>query len=161
VRAEVTARSAVTFDGVSMVAQPGPALVLSDDLGAARRRSLENYQPMETPHLEILLDAEPPVVRPALDPAGRAVRPLPGFPLPLDPGAHLRLVLAPITDDRRQVEWRLLADVECDGTLQSPAWDLMVTAETTFRTFHPGGREPEFTPVHQLAPHWKVTYPVV
>jgi hypothetical protein len=83
----------------------------------------------------------------------------PEFPLLLQAETHLRLVLAPITDDRRHVHWRLLADIECEGTRNSVSWDAQVTAETGFKVAHPGGGSPEFVPVHVIARHWNLKYP--
>jgi hypothetical protein len=158
-RAEVTERAPLEYDGVATVPQPGPAGSAADDLAEARRRGLEKYRPLQVPHLEILLDTEPPTIRPALNADGTPARECPPFPLLLQKGTHLKLILAPLTDDRRHVFWRLLIDVEWEGNLKATSRDLHITAETTYRIFYPDGREPESVPAHELAPHWHTAFP--
>ncbi|MFF3377882.1 hypothetical protein ACFYXF_33655 [Streptomyces sp. NPDC002680] len=158
-RAEVTGRSPMKPNGVSLVPQPGPGISFAEDLAEARRRGLENYQPMQVPDAEVFLDLTPPLIRPALDAKGIPVVPDFGLPLRIAAGTGWRLVLAPHTEDRGLVDWRLLADVTCGDYRATIDWDLKVTAETTMRTFRPGGTEPDFTPVHVIAPHWRVAWP--
>lgn len=159
-RAEVTGRRPMKPSGVSIAPQPGQqGISFAEDLSEARRRALENYQPMQVPDVEVFLDETPPLVRPALDAKGIPVVPDFGLPLRIAAGSAWRIVLAPHTADRGRVDWRLLADVTCGDQRATMSWDLMVTAETTMRTFHPGGTEPDFTPVHVLAPHWRVAWP--
>lgn len=158
-RAEVTGRSPMKPNGVSLVPQPGPGISFAEDLSEARRRGLESYQPMQVPDAEVFLDETPPLVRPALDAKGIPVVPDFGLPLRNAAGSAWQIVLAPHTADRGRVDWRLLADVTCGDHRATMSWDLVVTAETTMRAFHPGGTGPEFTPVHVLAPHWRVAWP--
>jgi len=159
VDATVAGRFPLQADGVSVVPQPGPATVYGEDLAEAHRRGLENYQPIEVPHLEILLDAEPPVIRPARDADGRLARPGQQFPITLAKGEEFRLVLAPLTDDRGEIRWRLAVDLEWESRRQWEHWNLRLTAETTMLKFHPDGREPEFVPAHENAPHWHSAFP--
>lgn len=158
-RAEVLRRSPLGPAGVAMVPQPGPAISFADDLAEARRRGLENYRPLEVPHVEVFLDETPPLVRQALRAGGEPARPEFALPLRVAAGTTERIVLAPITDDRGRVDWRLTADVSCGTFRTAGEWALLATAETTMRTFHPGGTEPDVTPVHELAPHWKPAVP--
>ncbi|MDX2541996.1 hypothetical protein ACOT81_34610 [Streptomyces sp. WI04-05B] len=158
-RAEVTGRAPMKPSGVSLVPQPGPALSYAEDLSEARRRALANYQPMQVPDAEVFLDETPPLVRPALDGQGIPVVPDFGLPLRIPAGTAWRIVLAPHTEDRGRVEWRLFADVTCGDFRGAVDWELKVTAETTMRAFRPGGTAPEFTPVHVIAPHWRVARP--
>ncbi|MET8678700.1 hypothetical protein ABZW18_14255 [Streptomyces sp. NPDC004647] len=158
-RAEVVRRGPLKPDGVNLLPQPGPGISYSEDLAEARRRGLERYRPMEIPDAEVFLDETPPLVRAALDKHGEPVRPVFRLPLRVAAGTTVRIVLAPLTDERGLIDWRLTADVVCGSHRASPDWDLRVTAETTMRTFHPDGREPEATPVHVLAPHWKPECP--
>ncbi|MEV6944579.1 hypothetical protein AB0N07_21745 [Streptomyces sp. NPDC051172] len=153
-RAEVISREDFKPDGVVLSALPGPAVAFAEDLADARRRSQENYRPMRTPDQEVLLDVTPPVVRTALDATGRQVNPGFALPLTVPAGEIRRVVLSPYTEDRRLLTWRLTAEVSYGGSHAEPAWTLQTTAETTYRTFHPDGREPEFTPAHLAADHW-------
>ncbi|MEW2119229.1 hypothetical protein AB0945_29380 [Streptomyces sp. NPDC005474] len=158
-RAEVLGRSPLKPNGVSVVPQPGPTISYAEDLSESHRRALANYQPMQVPDAEVFLDESPPLVRPALDGQGLPVVPDYRLPLRIAAGTAWRLVLAPHTRDRGLVEWRLIADFTCGDFRAAIDWDLKVTAETTMRTFRPGGSEPDFTPVHVIAPHWRVAWP--
>jgi len=158
--AEVIRRRPMKPSGVSIAPRPGQqGISYSEEQSEARRRALENYQPMRVPDAEVFLDETPPLVRPALDEKGIPVAPDFRLPLRTAAGSGLRIVLAPHTEDRGRVDWRLFADVTCGDYGATKRWDLMVTAATTMRTFHPGRTEPEFTPVHVIAPHWRVAWP--
>jgi hypothetical protein len=159
ISAIVIARKPLCADGVSVQAQPGPSLVLSDDLAIAYQRSLARYSPLEIPHLEVLLDHEPPIVRPAIDTDGKNVRERVIFPIQVNGGGRVRLVLAPLTNNRELVDWELRVSVHCDGVQMTRVWDFKVTAETTFRSFVSDEQPPEFTPVQKLAANWYVKHP--
>ncbi|WP_157876579.1 hypothetical protein, partial [Streptomyces graminilatus] len=158
-RAEVTGRRPMKPNGVSLVPRPGPGISFAEELTEARGRALENYQPMQVPDAELFLDETPPLVRPALDARGIPVVPDFRLPLRIVAGTAWRLVLAPHTQDRGLVDWRLFADFTCGDFRATIDWDLKVTAETTMRTYSLGGTEAGFTPVHVIAPHWRVAWP--
>ena len=154
ISARVLARKPLHPDGVAVQSQPQQrGIFLADDLEVAHRRAMDAYVPMELPHLEVLLDFMPVLVRPALHADGTLVRPLPDLPLQVGGACFAHIVLAPVTADRDHVFWELELTIRCDGSGKTFTWDFSVTAETTFRTFHPGGHQ-EVTPVQLLAPHW-------
>jgi hypothetical protein len=115
--------------------------------------------PLETPQFEVLLDAVPPIVRPTLGEAGQPLHP--GITLPVeipDDGQLLRLVLAPVTGDMGLLRWRLMVDLRCAGD-HSQSWDLLITGDTGWRTFLPGGDAPRMTPPEKAADHWGPKFP--
>ncbi|GAA3936480.1 hypothetical protein [Actinoplanes auranticolor] len=66
-RAQVTRRESVTTDGVSPALPRQPDLVLSADLQEPARWAAAAFEPLEIPHYEVVLDADPAVVRTARD----------------------------------------------------------------------------------------------
>ena len=150
--AQVTGRESVTADGVSMALPRQPDLVLSPDLEEPGRRATENFQPLEIPHYEVVLDAVPALVRPARDAYGRRVRRVPDMPLRVPAGASTRVILAAVTGAPELVHWRMLADVSQGGRIWSVTWDLAVTATSGMATYPAGGNGPVSTPVQQLFP---------
>ncbi|MFQ6144521.1 hypothetical protein ACLMNJ_15810 [Streptomyces seoulensis] len=153
-RAEVVSREEFQPDGVVIAPLPGPSVSFAEDLADARRRGLENYQPMLVPDHEILLDETPPVVRTAVGDTGHPLHPSSALPLTVPVGEARRVVVAPYTEDRRLLTWRLTAEVTYASNRAEPAWTLKTTAETTMRVFTPGGSEGRFSPAHDVSDHW-------
>ncbi|MGW4940439.1 hypothetical protein ACWEOZ_02465 [Actinoplanes sp. NPDC004185] len=154
-RARRTGRESLTADGVSLALPRQPDLVLSADLEEPGRRAVAAFEPLEVPHYEVVLDADPPLVRPARDAYGRPPRWVPDGPPLVPAGGSARVVLAALTGDPVLVRWRLLADVAQDGRTWTFAWDLSVTATSGMVHYEPGGDGPITTPVQELFPqHW-------
>ncbi|MGW4271050.1 hypothetical protein ACWEGQ_01450 [Streptomyces seoulensis] len=153
-RAEVVSREEFRPDGVVIDPPPGPSVSFAEDLADARRRSLENYQPMLVPDHEILLDETPPLVRTAVGDTGRPLYPSSALPLTVPVGEGRRVVVAPYTEDRRLLTWRLTAEVTYASNRAEPAWTLRTTAETTMQVFTPGGTGGRFSPAHDVSDHW-------
>ncbi|MFJ5157443.1 hypothetical protein ACIQCF_39235 [Streptomyces sp. NPDC088353] len=153
-RAEVVSREEFRPDGVVVAPLPGPSISFAEDLADARRRGLENYQPMLMPDHEILLDETPPVVRTAVGNTGHPLNPSSALPLTVPVGETRRVVVAPHTEDRRLLTWRLTAEVTYAGSHAKPAWTLKTTAETTMRVFAPDDPEGRFSPAHDASDHW-------
>lgn len=109
---------------------------------------------LKHPDFEIVLDAEPPIIRPVMESDSRPSRDAPSFPLRLVSGSINEVVLTPITDDRGNVLWRLLADLECNGYRQVETFQLQVTAETRWRTFYPDDRSPKDCKAWEVVQHW-------
>jgi TPR repeat protein len=146
--AEVTERTALVADGVSIMHRRVPDVVLSPDLLESVQRSAEAYRPLEEPEFGILLDEDPAVVRPV----GDAAR---SFPLTVEAGRTETLVLAPVTGARQWTHWRLRAEIECDGRTATPSWELTVTATTGMSKYSPGGSGGLPITVRELFPdHW-------
>ncbi|MGP3947867.1 SseB family protein [Streptomyces sp. 7N604] len=150
VRAEVTACRDVEFDGTQVTRSSQPDLILSDDLLAAARQDPGEYRPLDPPHFEALLDEQSPVVRPALG----SPQPTPEFPLTLHPRCFGAFYVAPVTEDRRRVEWNLVIDFTLDGIHDTLSVPLSVTGATGLVAARPDGSDCP-TPVQDFAPdHW-------
>jgi hypothetical protein len=159
-QAVVAERKQISFDGVSVSTPPGSGIILSEDLVEPVERARAAFRPVALPEFEILLDATPPLVRPALGPSGEPVRPTPELPIKLAVGDYASFTLAPITGDPRMVLWDINVVWDCDGLHTRSAWRCTVTGSTGFRTFHPGGKAPTETPINHVSPdHWIVRYP--
>ena len=153
--AQVVDRGPLEVNGVSMAMRRAPDIVYGADLEESARRGVANFEPLEIPQYEVILDATPALLRPARDPYGRRVRRTPDFPLRLAAGERTRLVLAAVTDDLAHVRWRLLADVSHAGRLWTVTWELALTGRSGLATFTPGADGPVTTPVQDLFPqHW-------
>jgi hypothetical protein len=153
VRAEIVSVDEVTFDGVAQTMSRMPDLNLAPpDADDMLRRSVRDYRPLAPPHLEVLLDQRPPLVRPA---RGSTQEPV-AFPVSLGPEEGLSLFVAPVTGDSRVTSWNLIVDYRAgDRRGSSIEWPQSVTGDVGFRTFSPDGTAPEPTPVSVLAPdHW-------
>lgn len=111
--------------------------------------------PLEIPHFEILLDKNPPIVRPALNADGLPARSVPQLPFTLHPNERRSFFLAPVTHSRDLKEWVLYLIWEFEGkSLESPYKIFQVTGETGMITFNPDGT---IMP-HLPKDHWDTQY---
>ena len=115
---------------------------------------------LEPPQLEILLDENPPVIRPALKADGQPARALAPFPFTLHAGEQAKYFLAPVTRNPDLAAWSLYVRWQVRGEQnETTCGSLQVTGNTGFKTFSPGGKEPEPTPANMVDPgHWVVQY---
>lgn len=113
------------------------------------------WVPGATPHLEVLLDEKPPVVRPAQHSDGALAHPEFSMPLVVEAAGSVQLLIAPVTDSDALVWWRLCVEFAVDEhqwRLESPA--MCVTTNMTWRTYKPGGGEPERSRDPFAWEHW-------
>ncbi|HEX5441566.1 MAG TPA: hypothetical protein VFW76_11830 [Ktedonobacterales bacterium] len=117
---------------------------------------------LEPPQLEILLDENPPVIRPALKADGQPARALAPFPFTLHSGEQVKYFLAPITQNPDLTAWSLYVRWQVRGEQnETLCGTFQTTGDTGFQTFSPGGKEPEPTPANMVnAGHWVVQYNV-
>ncbi|WP_328351764.1 hypothetical protein OG800_07950 [Streptomyces sp. NBC_00445] len=149
-RIRVVQRVPFRPDGFAYEQRPEPGLILSADLAEEFRRQREQYQPLETPDLEVHLDDNPPRLRPALT-GPRAFR----FPLVVPAGGRGRIVLAPLTDDPGAVTWEITPVFHAGDTPMARAtWTRTVTASTGMARFAPDGTQSRLQ-AHELASHWQ------
>lgn len=115
---------------------------------------------LEPPQLEILLDENPPVIRPALKADGQPARALAPFPFTLHSGEQVKYFLAPVTHNPDLTAWSLYVRWQVHGEQnESLCGTLQTTGNTGFKTFSPGGKEPEPSPANMVDPgHWVVQY---
>jgi hypothetical protein len=159
-RAEIIERVALTSSGVAITPRRMPEQILSSDLEEPHQRAVSSFQELEVPQFELLLDSEPAVVRAALGADGRPARPTPTLPTTLHPGEYAKFTMAPVTDDMRLVRWLLHLDWAFYGSPNTHSYRLLITGDTGFRTFVPGGSSPSVTPVRNVADdHWEVNVP--
>jgi hypothetical protein len=158
--AQVIGREPLRADGISMALRRKPDLDLTGpDHQESSRLAMQNFEELEIPQYEVVLDVMPALVRPAMDQFGRRVRAAPGLPLPIPSGGRVRLVLAVVTADPNLVRWRLLADITHAGQVWPVTWDLTVTARSGITTDGPGWERPQATPIHEMFPnHWALRY---
>lgn len=128
-------------------------------LDAESSQRVEDDEPLETPQFEVLLDADPPIVRPTLGEDGQPLHRDITLPVqvPAD-GRLLRLVLAPVTDATELLRWRLTAELRHAGP-DTVSWDLLITGDTGWRTFVPGGQAPRITRPEEASDHWGQKFP--
>jgi hypothetical protein len=123
-------------------------------LDAESSQHTKDDVPLETPQFEVLLDAVPPIVRPTLGEDGQPLHPDVTLPVVVpDDGRVLRLVLAPLTDSRELIHWRLSTELRHAGP-NTVSWDLLITGDTGWRTFVPGGEAPRITRPEEASDHW-------
>jgi len=128
-------------------------------LDAESSQHVKDHVPLETPQFEVLLDAVPPIVRPTPGEDGQLLHPDITLPVEVpNDGRLLRLVLAPVTDARELLRWRLTAELRHAGP-DTVSWDLLITGDTGWRTFVPGGHEPRITRPEEAADHWGQKFP--
>jgi hypothetical protein len=111
---------------------------------------------LESPQLEILLDENPPVIRPALKADGQPARALAPFPFTLHAGEQVKYFLAPVTQNPDLTAWSLYVRWQVRGEQnESLCGSLQTTGNTGFNTFSPGGKGPEPSPANMVDPgHW-------
>jgi hypothetical protein len=128
-------------------------------LDAESSQFVNDDDPLGTPQFEVLLDAEPPIVRPTPGADGQLLHPDVTLPVEVpDDGRILRLVLAPVTDTMELLRWRLTTELRCAGD-NTQSWDLLITGDTGLRTFVPGGVAPRITRPEEVADHWGPKFP--
>jgi hypothetical protein len=128
-------------------------------LDADSSQRVEDDEPLETPQFEVLLDADPPIVRTTLGEDGQLLHPDVTLPVEVpDAGRVLRLVLAPVTDAMELLRWRLTTELRHAGH-HTLSWDLLITGDTGWRTFVPGGEAPRITRPEEVADHWGPKFP--
>jgi tetratricopeptide (TPR) repeat protein len=129
-----------------------PETVFSPDLLESIIRSVAGYQRLSDPDAAILLDEAPP--RFAMLHAAVAAP-----PFQVQPGEPVSIVLAPYTESQDLVRWRLVMRFEYNSRVDTPYWDLMLTAETGMSVYFPHG-ESESISVREIHPdHWDPTHP--
>lgn len=149
-RIRVVRRLAFKPDGTGRVLAPERGLILSADAAEDFRERREKYQPLETPDLEVHLDADPPRLRPALT-GVEAFR----FPLVVPSAGHGRIVLTPLTDDPKAVHWEVTPVFSAGGApIARATWPLTVTASTGMVRTGRFGKQRPLKP-HEVAPHWR------
>ncbi|MFI6823722.1 hypothetical protein ACIBJE_22695 [Micromonospora sp. NPDC050187] len=106
------------------------------------------------PDFEILLDGDPPLVRPTLGPDGAALHPDVTLPLVVAPGETRVLLLVPLTRSKSLLEWQLNVSAATTERQQTIPIPQRITGDHGWVTFRPGGSAPEPGP-SPMSNHWR------
>lgn len=116
---------------------------------------------IQAPHFEVLLDANPPVIRRALTREGEPVRTGQDLPITVQPGSSVAIFLSPLTDDPRFTEWSLTAIVGTQEASYAHTLPVRTTAYSGW-TVYPsegGQRDAPGSELAELVGHWTAQRP--